>query len=193
MIGVSPTRPHLFLASAGRGAGGNVARPVKRNHAHGAEPVRVWAFRSRPKGRGAEVARLPVAAVPGVLPFSNCLTSDCQRRSVKKRNLSSTCFQAHLGRKAVGAFANQHHIRRLLHHRARQADGWRVRVTPATAPAFRVAPSMIAASKLVLALGGEDRAAPCVEEWIVFENPGRCFDGRRAMSLPAQNCTAGLD
>jgi hypothetical protein len=86
-------------------------------------------------------------------------------------------LQAHLGRKAVGARANQHHIRRLLHHRARQADG----VARAGDAGHRSCLQGCAIHdrrvQLVLALGGEDRAAPCVEEWIVFENPNRGFDG----------------
>ena len=81
--------------------------------------------------------------------FCNCLTSDCQRRSVKKK-LGSTCSSPTLAAKAsapapisitCGDFSMT----------ARASEiGWRVRVTPATAPALRFAPSMMAASSSFL-------------------------------------------
>ena len=81
--------------------------------------------------------------------FCNCLTSACQRASVKKK-LGSTCSRPAFAAKAsapgpiimtYGDFS--------ITARARLM-GWRVRATPATAPAFRLEPSMMEASSSFL-------------------------------------------
>jgi hypothetical protein len=86
--------------------------------------ARVGAFvikRHRHRPRPA-AAHPQAAAESACLPWCNCFTSDCQRASVKKK-LGSTCSRPTCARQMHPRPARHHHIGRLLHHRARQADG----------------------------------------------------------------------
>ncbi len=141
MIGlIADAAPALAGHPAGRGRGGEVAVGIERDRADGAEQM-----------RGVD-RRLLLAR-----HASNC----CQRSSVRNQ-AGSTCSSPLLEREAVGAVAREHHVRAVVHHRAREVD----RVARARDPGDRAGLLRLAVHdrgiEFILALGGEHRAAPAL-------------------------------
>ena len=71
--------------------------------------------------------------------------------------------------------------------------GLRVRVTPATAPALRVAPSMIDASSSLRPSAVNTAPRPGVEQRIVLEHANRRFDRIETRAAASQHLPAGFE
>ena len=165
---------------------------VQRNHAHGAVFVRIRRLRSRLTGSaGAGGAPAGRGGIGSPSFFSSC-TSDCHRGSVKKK-LGSTCSRPTCAANASAPAPDSiTHCDFSITARARLM-GCRVRVTPATAPAFRVAPSMMAESRFVFAVGSEHGAAPRIEERVVFKNANGRLDCIERRAAPVEHFGSRFD
>ena len=100
-------------------------------------------------------------------------------------------LQAYPRAKDVGPRANQHHVRRLLHHRPRQADGMPCARHPGHRPGLQIRAVHDGRVQLVFALGRENRAPASVEERIVFENLNRSLDRIQRRAAPLQHLGSG--
>jgi hypothetical protein len=98
----------------------------------------------------------------------------------------------HVRGKVIGAGADQHDVRRLLHYGARERDG----IARALHVGNRTGSHGLAIHdrgiELIGAIRGEDRAAARVEERIIFEQLDGGFDGVERRASLIENVGSGV-
>ena len=151
---IADPAPALAGQPAGGSGRGDVAFAVDRHRADGA----VLEVDVEP----AEVARLQFLQLPPPLG--------------RREPVGIDHLDALLARELLGAFAAEEHVRRILHHRASQADRVPYVGHPGHRPGGAVAAVHDRGVELVDAIVGEHRAAPGVEPGIVLEHHDRGLD-----------------
>ncbi|MNE03539.1 hypothetical protein D3C80_960450 [compost metagenome] len=185
--GVGPGADHRHVAdpapllgghAAGRGGGGQTPLAVQGHGADGAELALVQrgfverGQRDRPGqgrglGRGARRARRQGQALVAQGLQQGLPTA------LGKEETRLDLFQTDGGGEGLGAFADQHDVGRFLHHRARRRDRVAGAGQTGHGPRRQVGPVHYGGIQLVLAGGGEDRAASGVEQGIVLHGLNR--------------------
>jgi glutaconyl-CoA decarboxylase len=149
MMGESPTRPGILpcnppveVPAAMLPARSSATTPTVPCTCESADSS-IWATGSAdPGGGGGAPAGRGGTGRPS---FFKCLTSDCQRASVKKK-LGSTCSSPTCAANASALGPTNITYGDFSITARERLMGCRVRVTPATAPAIRFEPSMMAES-----------------------------------------------
>ena len=180
------------MQTAGGGAGGDIAMPVKRDHAHGAVHVSCPATHRLAGGLAVRVAiggrgRHAGGARRNGLAFLAKLPHERLPARLGEEVAGRLLFEAGLQREGVGAFANEEDVRRLFHHRARQADGMPRARDVGHGAGFERGAIHDGCVHLVAAVGGEDGSLAGVEERIVFENVDCRLDRIERRATPVEH------
>ena len=131
--------------AAGGGAGGDVAGSITNDDAGGSPLVGVGSFKLR-DGLGGRWGCACGARRDGEVFFFEIAEETLPALFGEEVGVVDL-LKAYAGGELVGTCAAEHDELRLVHHGFRQRDGIFCCVTPATAPARMVLPSMMAASR----------------------------------------------